>query len=391
MNQKHAEFNVRNVNHLLSSENPIHKNLYTLVRGFMMFCDVENWAAFLDDVRQILKPGGVVEFAELDPRPRIHNVAQSKSELSNHTSRPATDWGDTIAERFKDPRDETLATMCPAWLERVEKRQEAMLRPQDGYPSESLKSRIQGSGFWDVKELVLRLPIGGASDSGKLLCDVLAEQIKDEDEYKLVRSYEYYKLSTNRAAPSIPAKVDPHDLTSGEYFLNLHICSGRKPLEVRQGDLLSDGTRKEMSTARYNAMARTNHAASNQWKRFSLDDSLGTMMKNITNLQGGTQWKPISSASSVASSISSSVESRPVSTPDHDETIPHLALNDTATRMTSHGSLAPQSTAGRRGRLRASTLSTRQCASDNISSGASEGNPDTAVSRRRSNSFSGKL
>lgn len=73
-------------------------------------------------------------------------------------------------------------------------------------------------------------------------------------------------------------------------------------MEARPGDLLIDGTRKEMNAAKYDAMTRINDAASNQWKRFALDGSLSKMMKNITNLQGGNQWKPLSRASSAESS-----------------------------------------------------------------------------------------
>jgi hypothetical protein len=97
----------------------------------------------------ILQPEGVVEFIEFDPRPRISLVRRCRSANESHTSGPWTDWTDKIVDRFKDPYDEQLATMVSEWRQRVEERHKATLRPRDGVPAVSLKSWLEGAGFWD--------------------------------------------------------------------------------------------------------------------------------------------------------------------------------------------------------------------------------------------------
>lgn len=63
--------------------------------------------------------------------------------------------------------------------------------------------------------------------------------------------------------------------------------TGRKPKYPRPGDLLVDGTRQEMTSSKYDAMARLNDAKSNQWKRFDLDGKLKCMMKSLSAMTGG--------------------------------------------------------------------------------------------------------
>jgi hypothetical protein len=55
-------------------------------------------------------------------------------------------------------------------------------------------------------------------------------------------------------------------LGSGSYYLNLHIVAGNKPAFPRPGDLLKDGTRQDMTAAKYNAMAHINSKMA--WKRW---------------------------------------------------------------------------------------------------------------------------
>ena len=134
----------------------------------------------------ILQPEGVVEFIEFDPRPRVSLARRRRSANEGHISRPQTDWTDKIADRFKDPYDDQLASMVPEWTQRVEERLKATLRPRDGVPAANLKSWLEGAGFWDVKQLVMRLPVGGDSLAGKLLLDCLRYQTDLENLIPLV-------------------------------------------------------------------------------------------------------------------------------------------------------------------------------------------------------------
>ena len=52
-------------------------------------------------------------------------------------------------------------------------RLKARIRPYEEIAASNLKSWLQGAGFWDVKQTVTRLPVGGASQTGKLLKDFI--------------------------------------------------------------------------------------------------------------------------------------------------------------------------------------------------------------------------
>lgn len=96
------------------------------------------------------------------------------------------DWGDDIASRFKTPADLEIDNGCPEWNQRVNERQKATVRPFDGVPAAELKSWLQGTGFWDVKEVILQLPIGGNTEAGKLLLKEMIHQIELENQIPLV-------------------------------------------------------------------------------------------------------------------------------------------------------------------------------------------------------------
>jgi hypothetical protein len=78
-------------------------------------------------------------------------------------------------------------------------------------------------------------------------------------------------------------KVEPNDLFSGEYHLNFHIVTGRKPSTPRTGDLLANGSRNEMTPFTYEAMARDNNYRAPQWKRCDrdFDHEVSTMLNKI--------------------------------------------------------------------------------------------------------------
>lgn len=95
----------------------------------------------------MLKPDGVVEFLEIDPRPRSILVRRKSQEYSReHKSCPQTNWTDNILDRFHDPFDEELATTVPGWTRRVSERLKATLRGGDGVAASSLKSWLEGAG-----------------------------------------------------------------------------------------------------------------------------------------------------------------------------------------------------------------------------------------------------
>lgn len=144
----------------------------------------------------ILQPEGVVEFIEFDPRPRVSLARRRRSVNEGHISRSQTDWTDNIADRFKDPYDEQLASTVTEWAQRVEERLKATLRPRDGVPAVNLKSWLEGAGFWDVKELVIRLPVGGESPGGKLLLDFMKYQTDLENCIPLVSLASRYLIFT---------------------------------------------------------------------------------------------------------------------------------------------------------------------------------------------------
>ncbi|KAM0144045.1 hypothetical protein ACHAO1_000324 [Botrytis cinerea] len=259
--QSAPAFNVRNLNCLLAHSDHIPHNLYSFIRGRDVFDRVESYKTFLDDVRLILQPGGVVEFLEVDSRPRSKLSGYTTVNRDEyHQSIPQTDWTDNIADRLRRPSyDSELADTVPGWMERVMERHKAILRPRDGIPAVNLKSWLEGAGFWDVKEIIHRLPVGGSTTTGQRLKDFILYQVELENDIPQLRE---------RLLP-----VEVEEIESGNYYLTLHIVTARKPRCPRAGDLLLNGTREEMTDMKYDQMARVNKLpVKNQagWKRFDL-------------------------------------------------------------------------------------------------------------------------
>lgn len=289
LSQLRPEFTCRNINKLLSHELPIPQNLYSLIRGRDVFARVESYKNFLEDIRHLLQPSGVVEFVEIDPRPRCNYVGRRHS-TSDHRSGAETDWTDRIVDRFKDPYDAQLATTIPGWTARVEERLKASLRPRDGVPAAKIKGWLQGAGFWDVKQIVIRLPVGGKTTCGQKLADLTIQEIEIENSIPVL-------------AAELP-DINLEDINSGNFYLNLHIVTARKPKFPRPGDLLTDGTRQEMTDVKYEKMAERTGAAKNNslgggvekgggWKRFDLDlhstHMVANMVAPLTTLKGGPE------------------------------------------------------------------------------------------------------
>ncbi|KUJ19771.1 uncharacterized protein LY89DRAFT_731026 [Mollisia scopiformis] len=278
------EFTERNLNCLLRTEEPVPCNFYEFIRGRGIFDRVESYKMFLEDVRCLLKPDGVVEFIEVDPRPRISRVKSNLEDMDvtapsgkkgKKRSCAATDWTSNIEDRFKDPLDKELATDVPGWSRLVEERMKANLRPRDGVAAANLKSWLEGAGFWDVKEFVLPIPVGGTTKSGTLL-----------------KEYILYQLELENCIPKLRdelPEVEVADLEHGKYHLNVHIITGRKPMDLRPGDLMANGERREMTSSTYDAMAKFDAIKSSQWKRFDLEGNLAGIMQNLTTLTGAPE------------------------------------------------------------------------------------------------------
>ncbi|KAH8598104.1 hypothetical protein B0O99DRAFT_54545 [Bisporella sp. PMI_857] len=290
----YPEFTIRNINCILDHENPIPNNLYDLVRGRDIFDKVYNYKTFLDSVRLILKPDGVVEFTEIDPRPRFAAVRPRLPSTVDHLSRAATTWTDNIDDRFKGGEDSDIATLVPGWTTRVAERLKSRLRPSEEVAAPKLKSWLQGAGFWDVKQSITHLSVGGKTRTEHNLRDFVVWQAELEDSIPELKE----------VLPSI--EVD--EISSGKYYVNLYIVTGRKPLEPRAGHLLLDGSRQEMTESKYSAMARAfdGHDKSNHWQRLSSQTDLAKMMDGLSIYTKSEP--PFSPSSLVESQIASPLE-----------------------------------------------------------------------------------
>ncbi|KAG9237287.1 hypothetical protein BJ875DRAFT_370352 [Amylocarpus encephaloides] len=234
------QFSVRNLNNLLSHDLPLQRNSYRLIHGRQVFEKIESYKNFLDVVGLLLHPRGVVEFLEVDPIPRT--IGPMRQCAENQKTEAFAPWTNTIEDRLGDTRGSDLQDTVPGWFTRVEEVLNASLRPQDGVPAANLKTWLQASGFYDVKQAIFQLPIGGDTASGKKLQDLLLYQFKLEDSIPKLKS--------------VLPEVEIDEIKSGVYYLNFHIVTGRKPPYPRTGDLLPDGTRYGMTPSTYNAMAR---------------------------------------------------------------------------------------------------------------------------------------
>ncbi|PQE22215.1 hypothetical protein CJF32_00004578 [Rutstroemia sp. NJR-2017a WRK4] len=261
MSQTEVKFKVRNLNCLLNHREPIPRNFYSFIRGRDIFDRTESYKNLLDDIRlyigtfrtyaplltliRILQPDGVVEFIEIDARPR--NIAARRSSVDkpgdDRTSKAQTGWTDCIADRLERPsHTDELASDVPGWMRRVEERQKATMRPRDGIPAVNLKSWLEGAGFWDVQEHIRRLPIGGTTTTGQRLRDFILYQTELED-----------------SIPQLEQNLPPVELDavkSGHYYLTVHVVTARKPPFPRAGDQLRNGSREESSDEKCDCISR---------------------------------------------------------------------------------------------------------------------------------------
>jgi hypothetical protein len=105
---------------------------------------------------------------------------------------------------------------------------------------------------------------------------------------KSFNSFSTKRLTNHRPLAANLPQIDFDQISQGNYFINMHIVTARKPKYPRAGDKLSDGTRQEMTAQKYDAMMKLSDGKSSyQWRRFNLDGKLATMMQRLRILQGG--------------------------------------------------------------------------------------------------------
>lgn len=142
------EFTVRNYNALRKHKVPFPVGAFSVVRVAHLFGKVDNYKTFLEEVRLMVQPDGVVEFAEIDPRPRATKPGPSQvNDPSDCVSGPATGFTDRTADRYKTPLDAEIAPDVPRWTARVDARLRGSFRPTNGIPAAKLKSWIEGAGY----------------------------------------------------------------------------------------------------------------------------------------------------------------------------------------------------------------------------------------------------
>jgi hypothetical protein len=98
------------------------------------------------NVDRILQPGGVVEFLEVDPRPRAPFVGPTRECSVQRRTEAATNWTDRLLDRLEDTCDAEGQNPVPGWTARVEEYLRAALRPRDGVPAEKLKTWLEATG-----------------------------------------------------------------------------------------------------------------------------------------------------------------------------------------------------------------------------------------------------
>ena len=95
---------------------------------------------------RLLQPGGVVEFFELDPRPRDLSVGHTTDCTAENKTEAVTHYTNKLGDRLEDNCDVEWPEKTPGWTKRVEEYLKAALRPQDGVPAEKLKDWLQAIG-----------------------------------------------------------------------------------------------------------------------------------------------------------------------------------------------------------------------------------------------------
>lgn len=101
--------------------------------------------------------------------------------------------------------------------------------------------------------------------------------------------------------------VEVDAIESGDYHLNIHVVTARKPPMSRPGDLLLDGKRQDMTEMSYDAMARFKAMKTSPWKRqvsflltclkitdcgffrYEIDDNLTGIIENLKTLPGAPE------------------------------------------------------------------------------------------------------
>lgn len=138
--------------------------------------------------------------------------------------------------------------------------------------------KLIANSFWDVKEIVHRLSVGGSTTAGQRLKDFILYQIELENALPQVIISTAISPVPRWLKSQLRDQLPPvefEEIESGNYFLTLHIVTARKPRSPRAGDLLIDGTREDMTDIKYDQMARGKELKNQAgWKRLSPSETL---------------------------------------------------------------------------------------------------------------------
>jgi hypothetical protein len=85
--------------------------------------------------------------------------------------------------------------------------------------------------------------------------------------------------NASQLATKLP-RLNFDEISFGNFYINMHVVSGRKPKDPRPGDMLRDGTRQGVTTVPFEILKKADALKYNQWMRAILDTRLATMMKS---------------------------------------------------------------------------------------------------------------
>ncbi|KAH0541982.1 hypothetical protein FGG08_003614 [Glutinoglossum americanum] len=137
---------------------------YDFIRGRDIFATTSEWKLTLDNLHKILKLDGLIELIELDPRP--HSLrARGFLELTEgalkvpYGRNAAAIFPEILDDRLKEAIDPDLLQESSPWMNHVLRHLGYSSMPEQIYATE-LKSRVEASGFCQVREEIIKIPVG---------------------------------------------------------------------------------------------------------------------------------------------------------------------------------------------------------------------------------------
>ncbi|KAH0566055.1 hypothetical protein GP486_000548 [Trichoglossum hirsutum] len=150
---------------------PVPVQTYDFIRGRDIFTTVHDWKLLLDDIHKQL--GGAIELIELDPRPRSLCVNEFLQLTEGELEAPygksaATTFPEILDDRLKEALDPSLLQESSPWMSHVLRCLGYSSMPDRIYATE-LKSWVEASGFYQVKEEIIKIPVGDWMEGGREL------------------------------------------------------------------------------------------------------------------------------------------------------------------------------------------------------------------------------